>query len=64
MEVIVSVGVQVMVAVFGGPPEDALLSGRLRQKCQRKLEAATSTVGSVREISMITRSDRENAKPV
>src|SRR5690242_262399 len=59
MRVLRGVGMEVVRPVLGGPPKDALLAARLRQKRQQKLEHTPGRVGAVRKESMIARCDRE-----
>src|SRR5438477_4555338 len=64
MDVLFGIGMQMVMPVFGSPPEDALLCARLGKKCQDKLKYATGGVGPVREVSMIPRPDCKKAQPV
>ncbi len=64
MHVEFGVGVAVVVAVLGGPPEHALLRRRLRQHGQHELHRTAGLVGPVREIAVIAASHGEHPQPV
>src|SRR4029434_6986514 len=64
MNVALGVGMQVMVAVLGGPPQHALLGGALRQQGENELECAAGRKGAMREVAMIAGPDGEDAPPI
>jgi hypothetical protein len=64
MDILLSVRMQVVVAVLGGPPENALLGAALSEESQTELKHPTGGVGAVREVAVISRADREDAQPV
>src|SRR5215211_1218074 len=55
---------QMMMPVFGGPPQNALLRAALSEKCQDELKQPAGGVGPMREIPMIPCPDREHAQPI
>src|SRR3546814_1322482 len=58
------VGVAVVVAMLGRPPQGAGLQRGLRDPRQHKLEHATGLVGLVREVAVIAGGDAEDAHEV
>jgi hypothetical protein len=52
------------VPMLGGPPQDTLLSTRLRKKCENKLKCPAGRVSAVGEIPVIAGSDRKNPEPI
>ena len=61
MDVVLGVGMQMMVAVLGRPPQHALLHGALREEGEDELEDAAGRIGAVREVAVIAGADREDA---
>src|SRR5882757_4988242 len=55
---------QMMMPVFGGPPQNALLRTALSEKCQDELKQSAGGVGPVRKVPVIPRPDREHAEPI
>jgi len=64
MDVLFSIGMQMVMPVFGSPPEDALLRTGLREKCQDELKKSTGGVGPMREVSMVPGPDCKKAYPI
>src|SRR5437867_3536989 len=61
MDVMLGVGMQVMMAVLGRPPQYALLGGALRQQGENELERAAGRVSAMREVAMITGANGKHA---
>src|SRR3954452_431553 len=55
---------QMMMPVFGGPPQNALLRTALSEKCQDELKQSAGGVGPMRKIPVIPCPDREHAEPI
>src|SRR5678810_345824 len=55
---------QVMMAMLGSPPQDALLGGALRQHGKQELEGAAGAVGAVCEVTVIAGSDGKNPQAI
>ena len=53
-----------VMPVFGGPPDDALLRGGLGQEGEDELKRPARRIGAVREIAMIAGADGEDAQPI
>ena len=64
MHVVPGVGMQMVMAVLGGPPDDALLRGGLGQERKDELKRSARRIGAVREIAMIAGADGEDAQPI
>ena len=64
VEIILSVGIEVMTAMMGRPPERPFLLGRRSQKGQKELENPAGSVGAVRKEPMKPGGDREHAHQV
>ena len=64
MHVVRRIRMQVVMTVLGRPPQDALLSARLSEKRQKKLEYSTGLIGYVREIAVVASADGKDAQPV
>src|SRR5215468_601985 len=64
MDVLYSVGMQMMVPVLCGPPQHTALRGTLRQGGKHKLSGAAGRVGAMREVSVISGPNGENSQPV
>ena len=64
MDVEFGVGMEVVVAMVGRPPQDALLRRRLREHCENELEGPAGLIGAVGEVAMVTRPDGEDPQPV
>src|SRR5271154_5592611 len=60
VDVIVLVGEAVMMAVMGGPPEDAFLGGGHGHEGDYELEYAARFVGAMRKIAVIAGGDPEH----
>src|ERR1700722_18771327 len=60
VDVIVLVGKTVMMAVMGGPPEDAFLYGGHGHEGDYELECAAGLVGAMRKIPVIAGGDPEH----
>ena len=60
VNVVVLVGEAVMMAVMGGPPEDAFLGGGHGHEGDDELEGAAGFVGAMREIAVIAGGDPEH----
>src|SRR5436305_797996 len=58
------IGIPVMVAVLGRPPQRAALQRGLRHEREHELEHARSRVRAVREITVVAGRDREHAQEV
>src|SRR3546814_12887947 len=50
--------------MLGGPPQNALLCGALREEGEDELERPVRHIGAMREIAVIACGDREHAQPV
>jgi hypothetical protein len=61
VEVVVGVGMLVMMAVMGGPPEGSLLCRRAAEKREEKLEGAAGLVTAVGKIAVKGAGDAEFA---
>src|SRR5215211_1509714 len=55
---------QMVMPVFGGPPQNALLGAALSEKCQDELEQPAGGVGPMRKVPVIPRPDRKHAEPI
>src|SRR5438552_18905106 len=55
------VGVLMMIAMIGRPPQYSFLGRRLGQECHQKLVQAVELVGAMREVTVISRSHSEDA---
>src|SRR5215468_12716048 len=64
MHVSRGIGVQVVLPVLGGPPQNAFLRARLGKKRKDELESPARRVGMVREIPVVARADRKYAQPI
>src|SRR3954453_13213274 len=64
VDIVLGVGVPVMVAVLGGPPQDALLGRALSQQGKDELKHSAGAVSAMGEVAVVARSDGEHAKPV
>src|SRR5688572_29699079 len=64
MHVLRGIGMQVVMPVLGGPPENALLPAALGQEGQDELENPAGPVSAVGEVAVISSPDREHAQPV
>ena len=60
VNVVLRVGMDVVVAVLGRPPQHALLGGALREAGEDELECPTRGEGAVRKIAMVGRADGED----
>jgi hypothetical protein len=60
MHISVSVGMQMMVSVFGRPPQNALLGAALSERRKDELKQPAGRVGSMREVPMVSRADCEH----
>ena len=58
------VGMLVMVAVGGGPPERATLHGAVSKDCEKELAKAGCLEGAMREIAVVKSSDREHSDEI
>jgi hypothetical protein len=47
MHVMLGVGMPVVMPVYGGPPEDALLRGGLGQEGEKELESPARGIGAM-----------------
>ena len=64
MHVVLGVGMQMVVAVLRGPPQNALLCGALAQDGEHELEGAAGRIRAMGEQAMIARADGENPQPI
>ena len=64
MDVVLGIGMEVMVAVLGRPPQHALLQRALAHESEDKLEDAAGRIGAMGEVAVIAGADRENAEPI
>src|SRR3954447_2248229 len=64
VDIVLGVGVPVMVAVLGGPPQDTLLGRALSQQGEDELKSSAGAVSAMGEVAVVARSDGEDAKPV
>src|SRR6185437_7477943 len=64
MNVELRIGMEVVVAMVGRPPQNALLRRRLRHGGENQLEGAAGLIGAVGKVAVITGADGEDAQPV
>src|SRR5215204_2143055 len=64
VDIVLGVRMQVMMAVLGGPPENAFLRRALGEKGEDELESPAGAVSAMREVTVVARTDGEHAKPV
>jgi hypothetical protein len=64
VQVFLSVGVEVMPAVMGRPPERTFLIGRSANKAHHKLESPTALVSAVRKEPVKSSRNRKHANDV
>ena len=64
MNVEFGVGMEVVVAMVGRPPQYALLRSRLREHCENELEGAAGVVSPVGKVAMVASPDGENPEPI
>ena len=64
MDVVLGIGMKMMMAVLGRPPENALLGGGLGQEREQELERAARGVSPMRKVAVVTRADGEHPQPV
>jgi hypothetical protein len=64
MDVVFGVGMQMVMPVLGGPPQNALLGAALRKARKNELKGPASRVGAVREVAMVPRPDPEHPQAV
>ena len=64
MNVEFGIGMEVVVAMVGRPPQDALLRRRLRHHGENALKRAARLVGAVGKVPMIAGPDGEDSQPV
>jgi hypothetical protein len=64
MDVLDGVGVQMVVPVLSGPPQDTALCRALRQRSEHKLGGEAGCVGAARKVSMVPGPDGEDSQPV
>ena len=64
MNVEFGVGMEVVVAMVGRPPQDALLRRRLRERGENELEDPAGLISAVGKVAMVTRTDGEDPQPV
>ena len=64
VDVLLGVGVQVVLAVLGRPPEHALLRRALGEAGEHELAGAAGLEGAVREVAVVAGADAEHAQPV
>jgi len=53
-----------VMPVFGGPPQNALLRAALSEKRQDELKQPAGGIGPMRKVPVIPRPDREHAEPI
>jgi hypothetical protein len=64
MNVVDGVGMQMVMPVLGGPPQDTALGRALSQRGEHELGDAAGCVGAVGKVSMVPGSDGEDSQPV
>ena len=64
VHVFLRVGEEMVLAMLGRPPEDALLRRALRNNSEDELESPARFVGAVRKITVVASANGENAQPV
>ncbi len=64
MNVEFGVGMEVVVAMVGRPPQHALLRRRLREHGENELEAPARLISPVGKVAMVTRANGEDPQPV
>src|SRR5260370_42490960 len=64
MDIVDGVGMQMVMPVLGGPPQDTALGRALRQRGEHELGDAARCVGAVRKVSMVAGPDGEDPQPV
>ena len=64
MDILQRIGLQVMLAMLGGPPQNAFLRARLGKEGECELKCPAGRVGAVRKVPVVTSADREDAQPI
>ena len=64
VQVGLAIGVQMMVAVMGGPPERALLGGGLREEGEPELPEPVELVGAMTEVPVVPARHAEHPQVV
>jgi hypothetical protein len=64
MHVQLGIGMQVVVPVLGGPPQNALLRAAQGEKCEDELKHSAGGVGPMRKVAVVTRADGKDAQPI
>ena len=64
MHVLQAIGVQVVMTMLGGPPQNAFLRARLGQKREDELKRPAGRIGAMREIPVVPGADRKDAQPI
>src|SRR5678815_2081105 len=64
MHVVPGIGIQMMMAVLGSPPDDALLRRCLGHERKNELKRPACRIRAVREIAMIACADSKDAQPI
>src|SRR6266571_6438607 len=64
MHILRRIRVKMMMAVFGSPPKNALLSAALGEEGKDELEHPACSVSPMREVPMISASDCKHAQPI
>ena len=64
VDVLLGVGVQMVPAVLGGPPEHAALGRALGEAGEHELAGAAGLEGAVREVAVVAGADAEHAQQV
>ena len=64
VHVVFGVGMQMMVAMLGRPPQHALLQRALARDGKDELEDAAGRIGAMGEVAVIAGADREDAAPI
>jgi hypothetical protein len=64
MHIQLSIGMQVVVPVLGGPPQNALLRAAQGEKREDELKHSAGRVGPMRKVAMVARTDSKDAQPI
>ena len=64
MHIVFGVGMQVVMAMLGSPPQHTLLAAGLGKAGEQELHRTAGAVGAVREVAVITGDHAEHAQPI
>ena len=64
MHILGRIGMQMMLAMLGRPPQDALLGARLGKEGEDELEHPRGRIGAMGEIAVVSSTDRKDTQPI